>query len=185
MLHKLTLNPKCPLVKKDMDNIHSMHITVCNIFDKGVLWRFKKGVLFARGKSLRYLPPGYVLSLESIDETWDREADFELTANPTRLVRDNGQKNGRRVPSEPLEWLHRKAAVSGFEIIRAHVDEKRIVRGSKAGHSLTFFAVDFSGRIRIADKDLFKSTLTAGIGAAKGYGFGLLINQGKEDNHGK
>jgi CRISPR system Cascade subunit CasE len=36
-------------------------------------------------------------------------------------------------------------------------------------------AVDFRGVLRVQDREKFKRTFAAGIGSAKGFGFGLLM----------
>lgn len=175
MLYKLSLNTKSPTVKKDMKNLHGMHATICSMFDKGILWRLRGEHLYVRGCPPRFIPQGYILSMTAVAEAWDNISSFELTANPTRVIWDRGGKNGRRVLTDPLPWIERKAAMSGFEIVRVEYIGPRTVNGYKKDHRMVFSRVDFSGILKIVDQDSFAAAVIAGIGPSKGYGFGLIM----------
>ncbi len=117
---------------------------------------------------------------------------FRLRANPTRKIntkskpdgsRSNGQRVELRSEEEWLAWLERKASQHGFRLqsvsAAADVPNIRTMKLGKFGgerndRKLTFFAVQFEGRLVIADAALFKAALRNGIGPAKAYGFGLL-----------
>jgi CRISPR system Cascade subunit CasE len=117
---------------------------------------------------------------------------FRLRANPTRKIntkskpdgsRSNGQRVELRSEGEWLAWLGRKAGQHGFRLHSAgaaaevpNVGTMPLgkLEGKKNGRSLTFFAVQFEGRLVIEDAALFKAALRNGIGPAKAYGFGLL-----------
>ncbi len=146
----------------------------------------------------RYLQPGHALSNPACKSVAGIYASigagmqlaFRLRANPTRKVdtksAPGGQRrNGRRVslvldddPDSRLrEWLDRKAAAGGFRVVNAEIrsegpDSKST--GSHPAGPLTLRAVWFSGLLLVTDPDLFRSTLAAGIGPGKAYGFGLL-----------
>lgn len=110
---------------------------------------------------------------------------FSLLANPTRKVRvDNPdgtrKKNGRRLPvtqyNELVAWLQRKAAAGGFSV---RAESLRVIpRGReyfhKPGANGVLTAVDFQGELTVLDLQVFWSTVAAGIGSAKAFGFGLM-----------
>lgn len=111
---------------------------------------------------------------------------FSLLANPTRKVRSNGAgertKNGRRLPivrrDELLAWLSRKADNGGFSIrpesIRTLPRGREYFRRDGTSHG-THTAVEFLGELAVTDPASFRSTVAAGIGSAKAFGFGLLV----------
>lgn len=112
---------------------------------------------------------------------------FRLVANPTRKLAREGQRQGRRVAlldvgdaeqgTPALQWLRRKAALSGFELL--HVTSKGFsLSSSNAGvglkNSLPLYGVRFDGLLRVKDPDLLVAAIGQGLGSAKAYGFGLL-----------
>ena len=119
---------------------------------------------------------------------------FRLRANPTK--REGGQpagQKGKRVgiyrEAERLAWLERKAQASGFRLLQVNVrDEGRAhhlsregkttsivqVRCEVEGRKTSFSAARFDGTLQVMDTELFQATLAKGIGAGKGFGFGLL-----------
>ncbi len=108
--------------------------------------------------------------------------------------RDGDTKNGRRLAllreDEQIAWLLHKGEQGGFQIPGEWVaadDHRRAanyrvdaipegwVRCSKDGHADgRFFAVRFEGVLHVTDPDQFLCTVADGVGAAKGFGFGLL-----------
>lgn len=115
---------------------------------------------------------------------------FRLRANPTiRRKRDlkdptNEEKAGKRYgllkEKEQRAWLRRKGELGGF---RVEDDDLTIrPRGQakfKAGKGAnerreTHVDVTYEGYLTVTDPSRFLAALEAGIGAAKGYGFGLL-----------
>lgn len=115
---------------------------------------------------------------------------FRLRANPTRKIDTRSspsgeRRNGRRVPlrdeDAALQWLARKGEQAGFAIVQATASVEDLRHGTrqegsgnKASRRLTFASTLFQGYLRVTDADVFRGTLTAGIGTAKAYGFGLL-----------
>lgn len=111
---------------------------------------------------------------------------FSLLANPTRKVRSNAAgertKNGRRLAiadrDGQVAWLQQKASSGGFS-----VDPKRlrsIPRGREYFHKNrhthgAHSAVEFQGELAVEDPVLFRTTVAAGVGSAKAFGFGLLV----------
>jgi len=129
---------------------------------------------------------------------------FRLLANPTKKIvtatkeeREVGiKKNGKRVAllrmEEQVDWLRRKAKISGFQLLDVStgngvpdVTTSGII--TEAGYKqadkeknkekydrLFFRGVVFDGRLCVKDKDRFLHTVRKGIGSGKAYGFGLL-----------
>lgn len=112
--------------------------------------------------------------------TNDQRFRFRLRANPTKRVGDKGDRlYGKRVgvyhEEDQLNWLRRKAAAGGFELIEAGISERRTGNGrKKLKENLRFFSVLFDGSLEVTDAEVFTRTLARGIGPAKAFGFGLL-----------
>lgn len=111
---------------------------------------------------------------------------FSLLANPTNKLRVNNadgtrKKNGRRAPITSREkliaWLQRKAESGGFAIDSDSL--RTIPRGREFFHKPdahgTHTAIEFQGQLTVIDLMQFRSTVAAGIGSAKAFGFGLLV----------
>lgn len=114
---------------------------------------------------------------------------FRLIANATRRVMtksgpDGERRHGKRVPVRGQqgaeEWLIRKAAASGFELIREGDNAVLEVRpeiqrvGRRRGERLTFDGVRYDGILRVVDAELFRKAIVDGLGPAKAYGYGML-----------
>ena len=120
---------------------------------------------------------------------------FRLRANPT--YKKEGKRHAWLLRSQQADWLARKGIQHGFSLSLIPSGEDwlnpfgeedneskydvRIVpldhlRGNKPSHekSIEHFGVDFEGVLTVTDPVLFAEALAAGIGAAKGFGFGLL-----------
>ena len=109
---------------------------------------------------------------------------FQVRANPTvkRVVRhDDGsrKKNGRRTgiydEQELRRWLARKAEAAGAELLDVSSGaplQTHFVRNGRRGKHVS---VDFTGALRVVDRDAFIRTFHQGIGPAKAFGFGLLM----------
>ncbi|MGR3174807.1 MAG: type I-E CRISPR-associated protein Cas6/Cse3/CasE [Candidatus Scalindua sp.] len=113
---------------------------------------------------------------------------FELRANPTvkRVVRDTEhkrKKNGRRTAicdyMELKEWMKNKALSAGFEIkddlleISSPVKDVFVRKGKMGKHS----RVDYSGILKVNNRELFRKAFADGIGPAKSFNFGMLVLQ--------
>jgi CRISPR system Cascade subunit CasE len=108
--------------------------------------------------------------------------------------REGATKNGCRLAllreEEQVAWLMRKGEGGGFRIpgewlagtgghdvpgFDVHVIPEGWVPCGKAGHTGgRFYAVRFEGVLRVTDPAVFLETVRDGVGAAKGFGFGLL-----------
>lgn len=123
------------------------------------------------------------------------ERAFRLTANPVRSLPANGAKRGQVVPhvtpEQQSRWLIEKAPRHGFEI-RSRTDDsgtdvpdlmvdrrtdlafdRRDPHTASRGR-VTLRTARFEGSLRITDAELFRETLTGGLGRGKAYGCGLL-----------
>ncbi|HOF88363.1 MAG TPA: type I-E CRISPR-associated protein Cas6/Cse3/CasE [Armatimonadota bacterium] len=115
----------------------------------------------------------------AIDQAWR----FRLRANPTKRLtagRPGERGDGARVQlfSDEAQraWLARKAAASGFALVDCRVSssERQVSRKSQSGPAMVHQAVTFDGLLRVTAPVAFRAALEAGIGSAKGFGFGLL-----------
>ena len=107
---------------------------------------------------------------------------FRLRANPTVKKQREDHKNGNRVPlvreDEQIEWLKRKGEQHGFQVMQIQVSGNDELSSWKKEegqvHKLHFYAVQFDGILQVTDADKLVAAVEAGIGSAKGFGFGLL-----------
>ena len=116
---------------------------------------------------------------------------FDLKANPTKrevmkgpdgeILKEKG-KRGRRVflrkADELQGWLERKGEANGFILsdeapleIRPATEHRFKARGNEGLHG----GVQFRGILEVANTSKFIEGYHAGIGTAKGFGFGLLL----------
>lgn len=125
-----------------------------------------------------------------------RRLRFFLRANPTRrLFHDLPRRNasGEALPdAKPLAkagdrvglfgeeeqraWLIRKGEVGGFQPLTFEARSHGLITCGQAkdGSTLTHLCVDFEGLLEVTDAALLAETVAAGLGTAKGLGFGLL-----------
>jgi CRISPR system Cascade subunit CasE len=104
---------------------------------------------------------------------------FRLLANPTarkRLGDGSKKRVGLTDELEQLAWLARKAQQGGFAVLRCQTrDLGKIQAAQRAPKSqIELQAVQFEGVLQVRDAEAMAHTLVAGIGSAKGLGFGLL-----------
>ena len=113
---------------------------------------------------------------------------FRLVANPTKKMSRPDKRQGNRVPlfdagggdegTPALQWLRRKAALSGFEVL--HVLSEGFLLGSTSTttqdtkSSLPLYGVRFNGLLRVTNSEQLTAAISQGIGSAKAFGFGLL-----------
>ena len=102
---------------------------------------------------------------------------FRLRANPT--VKREGRRHGLCRDEDQQAWLSRKAETGGFRLIACRTVREpdarsTLDRNGDKRPTATFTAVRFDGVLEVVDTAAFRRALTAGIGSAKGFGFGLL-----------
>jgi CRISPR-associated protein Cas6/Cse3/CasE subtype I-E len=72
-------------------------------------------------------------------------------------------------------WLKNKAADNGFEILTLHSSSK-MVRIQDQNRSFKIDQTDFTGILKVKEKNLFTTALAKGIGStAKTFGYGMLV----------
>ncbi|MFD8494829.1 type I-E CRISPR-associated protein Cas6/Cse3/CasE [Amycolatopsis sp. NPDC059657] len=111
---------------------------------------------------------------------------FRLTANPVHSKRksdaaERSQRFGHVTVRQQEAWLLERCERNGFVIPDGFGKEpdvavhgRRIWRFDRGKNTVTLATATFEGTLEISDAALFRRTLTHGIGAAKGYGCGLL-----------
>jgi len=107
---------------------------------------------------------------------------FRLYANPTKKIKVEGRKNGKRVElvreEDQRQWLERKLHASGARLLDARISHGRKMtdfqnqQGQK--RPLTFYGVRFDGLLVVEEPDALLQAVHRGIGSGKGMGFGLL-----------
>ncbi|WP_022867193.1 type I-E CRISPR-associated protein Cas6/Cse3/CasE [Schaalia vaccimaxillae] len=147
------------------------------------------GLSMTQAVSLDYNP--FLNKLES-GQTWV----FRLTANPSRSVSNGigkrGKLHGHVTVEQQRQWLIERADRLGFAlntVNRESPDEStysvtvtqrsRPVFGRDNPHNhvrdrVTINKTVYEGLLRVTDVEVFRNSLTAGIGRSKAYGCGLM-----------
>jgi len=114
---------------------------------------------------------------------------FRIRANPVKTIRGgrDEKKDSRgnlkriRVPlvndEQQLTWLRGKLSSYGARLVQTQIQQEGKVHGHKGRNgagSVTLYAARFDGTLEVEDNERFQRALQAGIGPAKGFGFGLL-----------
>lgn len=110
---------------------------------------------------------------------------FRLRANPTKRLsagcpgaKADGPRVGLFKEADQRAWLERKAADAGFEALAFNIRPLSTIvsrkNPAKDKARQSHLAVQFDGRLRVTDAKALNEAVRAGIGPAKGYGFGLL-----------
>jgi len=109
---------------------------------------------------------------------------FRLLANPTvkKTVERNGEQKKTRLglvsEDSQTAWLKRKFESAGGEIIACRIIPRGLQHShknpAKQENQQTHLAVLFEGVILTREPARLRQSLEAGIGSAKGFGFGLL-----------
>lgn len=157
---------------------------------------FRLSVMARRRPERPHWCPSDGFSLKEIAASFlnHRNYAFDLRANPVKtivqrgpngetLFRANGRRKcGKRVPlvkpEELRAWLDRKGIDGGFRMVEDKpleitpmVESHFRKKGQVAYHG----GVQFRGVLEVTDTARFSETYYAGIGSAKGFGFGLLL----------
>lgn len=104
---------------------------------------------------------------------------FRLRANPTFRRASDHRRLAIFDETKIREWFARKFADAGCELRDLETTAPRKLQFRKGGGSRpgTLCAVDASGTLAVRDEAAFRAAFDAGIGPAKGFGFGLLLLQ--------
>lgn len=75
-----------------------------------------------------------------------------------------------------IDWFYKKSSFYGFEILQNSLDVREICaqQFQKGDQKITHNSATFIGKLKVLDKDKFKSSFENGIGKGKAFGFGLL-----------
>ena len=90
---------------------------------------------------------------------------------------ERGHICGHVTIAQQEEWLTKRAAAHGFALeagqyaVTASKWQKFV---KKDGHHVSLLAASYEGVLKVIDEELFRKTLTEGIGRGKAYGLGLL-----------
>lgn len=104
---------------------------------------------------------------------------FRLLARPTKRVAtgpDKGKRRSLRTEDEQLGWLRRKGEENGFRVDQVQPTDVAWLdsKPSSGGGNRKLRAVRFDGILTVLDPQLMAGAIAYGVGAQKGYGFGLL-----------
>ena len=123
---------------------------------------------------------------------------FQLRANPTFRRASDHRRLALFDETKIREWFVRKLADAGCEIpavddreceiageirhvpvldLKTTAPRKLLFRKGGSARTGTLYSVDASGTIIVRDGAAFRKAFDAGIGPAKGFGFGLLMLQ--------
>ena len=194
-LSLLSLNPRSRRAQSEIRDPYQMHRTLSKGFEQSdtmlaqarCLFRVEEGtsedvpvivqacaapnwdLLLNSGKLLN--GPPIVKQVNPVFKTGQVLA-FRLRANPS--VARNGKRTGLYKEEEQLSWLDRKSELSGFRLCSVRLISQGQVQGRKADMTIALSAALFDGVLEVQDIGLFKASWESGIGAGKGFGFGLL-----------
>ena len=148
----LTMGLKPVGVTKEVD--------IANAFQKGTQYKFR---LMAA--------PAMRPSKSNTDGTRNRKPFYKQEEQKQWLVR-KGERNGFSLISrEPQqEWL----GFDDTDLSQVTITPIGKKKGKKEEKTITIYAVQFDGYLQVEDPGLFYQAVKNGIGAAKGFGMGLL-----------
>lgn len=119
---------------------------------------------------------------------------FRLTANPVHSIRrksDEPTKVTAHIgPRHQIDWLLQRQEAAGFKVLEKSSDRRVLpddrydlivhnrrqlaFKKQRQGKPVTLLTVTFDGHLEVTDPDVFRRTLTRGLGRAKAYGCGLM-----------
>jgi CRISPR system Cascade subunit CasE len=123
---------------------------------------------------------------------------FQLRANPTFRRASDHRRLALFDETKIREWFVRKLADAGCEIstvgdheceiageirhvpvldLKTTAPRKLLLRKGGGARTGTLYSVDAQGSLVVKDEAAFRAAFDAGIGPAKGFGFGLLLLQ--------
>lgn len=198
-LSKIILSPRSRQVLRDLASPYELHRTIMRAFparDDGgpgrVLFRLEPPhdgqppiVLVQSEKQPDWTALHAIDSylLESATKTWEpvvrpgQQLRFRLRANPT--VKRDGKRHGLLKTEDQLKWFTRKTQAIGVRplgLITCRQTRWVSSKKDSAGERIqpVHLGVDFEGVLEVIAPAMFVVALPAGVGSAKGFGFGLL-----------
>lgn len=202
-LSRLTLNPRSRQAQSELRDPYEMHRTLSKAFGEGDDAQAAARYLFRVDESpqgaLTILvqsrtqpawdrltaPPDYLREPPQVkpcapDLRAGQTLAFRLRANPTKreAAPPGEERQGNRVglytEEARLVWLTRKAEAGGFRLCSVTQSSEDPPHCQAKRQQAVFSAVRFEGVLQVLDPAVLQETLAAGIGAGKGFGFGLL-----------
>ena len=202
-LSRLALHPRSRQVQAELRDPYEMHRTLAKAFGEGedaqaaarCLFRVEEspqGALIVLVQSRTEpvwgrltIPPDYLQEppqVKPFAPTFQagETLAFRLRANPTmrQAAKPDGRRLGDRVglytEAARLAWLTRKALDGGFTLRSVTQTGEDPPECQAKGRRAVFSAVRFEGVLRVTDPTQLLEALAGGIGAGKGFGFGLL-----------
>ena len=198
-LSRLTLNARHNRTRSELDHPYELHRTICQAWEDSktarVLHRAdldKPGVLSVIVQSLTKpdwsrleAPKEYLLDvdgpkrihLEGLRQ--GQNLRFRLRCRPSKRIGardkdDVGKRKGLTTKDEILQWLYRKAGISGFEVREVAFDRVYWYDSKGGVQDKPLGAVVFDGVLVVTDPDKLREAVRNGIGTQKAFGFGLL-----------
>jgi CRISPR system Cascade subunit CasE len=120
----------------------------------------------------------YDVFLQSL--THGQKMSFRLTANPVRAVKQDNQR-GKVYPhitaEQQLEYLEKRAEKLGFSLMDHDyqiIQRDFPILKKKGGKSIKLARAIYEGSLIIENVEIFRKTLTEGVGKEKAYGFGMM-----------
>ena len=202
-LSLLELDPRCRQVQAELRSPYEMHRTLSKAFEDTEAAQATARCLFRvdedRQNLVRLLvqsqtapdwdrltvSPGYLHTPPQLKPfqpnlQLGQVLAFRLRANPTKRLaakregKTQGDRIGLYTDEERHDWLARQAAAHGFRLETVTVTGEEQAACPTKGRTAVFSAARFEGVLRVLDPENFSAALAGGIGAGKGFGFGLL-----------
>ena len=98
---------------------------------------------------------------------------FSARLNPIKRSKKNGKWIGLS-GNELRKWITRKSIENGFAIIDIKISDEGHRISQKGTMEISLRSIMIMGILSITDPVKFKKAVQSGIGAAKGFGFGLI-----------
>lgn len=106
---------------------------------------------------------------------------FKATLNPVHSVSMGEGKRGKVYPEitieQQLAFLEKRAEKYGFRLSQGEygiTERKYEILRKENQRPVRLSKVTYEGRLIVIDPDVFRTTLTKGIGRKKAYGFGMM-----------
>ncbi len=112
--------------------------------------------------------------------TYGQKTSFRLTANPVIAIKKDEQR-GKICPhttvEKQLEYLEIRAEKLGFSLVGNDyqiVQRDFPILRKKGGKNIKLVRAIYEGSLIIENAEIFRKTLTEGVGKEKAYGFGMM-----------
>lgn len=183
-------DPTTPDMRRILNDRETLHAVMAASMDGSTrpLWRLDGDRLYTLGEhvdtdrlKVRLHQPDCLTRIADYDRLLDRLRSgdryrFSVDANPmTNSCRGTGRKPILN-ETERLNWLTHRFETGGCHIDHALIRETGTIRFTKPdGNRVTICHAVFEGVITIIDPEKTRRLLTAGVGRAKAYGYGMIM----------